>query len=70
MLNYMTTPGVGSSPLAVAALALMQGGATVADLERRFSENRLSRSATVAPPCTSASAATARGELPTPGVVM
>jgi signal transduction histidine kinase len=39
MLNYMTTPGVGSSPLAVAALALMQGGATVADLERRFSEN-------------------------------
>ena len=39
MLSYMTTPGAGSSPLAVAALALMQGGATVAELESRFSEN-------------------------------
>ena len=39
MLSYMTTPGAGSSPLAVAALALMQGGATAADLESRFSEN-------------------------------
>ena len=39
MLSYMTTTGVGSSPLAVAALALVQGGATAADLERRFSEN-------------------------------
>jgi signal transduction histidine kinase len=34
----MTTPGAGSSPLAVAALALVQGGATVSDLETRFSE--------------------------------
>lgn len=32
----MTTPGTESSPLAVAALALMQDGATAADLERRF----------------------------------
>src|SRR4051794_1467226 len=39
MLSDMTTPGAGSSPLAVAALGLVQGGATVADLERRFSEN-------------------------------
>lgn len=39
MLSYMTTPGAESSPLAVAALALIQGGATVADLERRFSDN-------------------------------
>src|SRR5688500_12743159 len=39
MLNYMTTPGAGSSPLAVAALSLVQGGATVADLETRFSEH-------------------------------
>ena len=39
MLSYMTSTGVGSSPLAVAALALVQGGATVADLERRFAES-------------------------------
>jgi hypothetical protein len=39
MLSSMTTPGAGSSPLAVAALALVQGGTTVSDLERRFSEN-------------------------------
>lgn len=39
MLSYMTTSGAESSPLAVAALALVQGGATVADLERRFSDN-------------------------------
>jgi signal transduction histidine kinase len=35
----MTTPGAQSSPLAVAALALMRSGATVADLDSRFSEN-------------------------------
>ncbi|HET9345873.1 MAG TPA: ATP-binding protein [Candidatus Limnocylindrales bacterium] len=35
----MTSTGPGSSPLAVAALALVQRGATAADLERRFSEN-------------------------------
>jgi signal transduction histidine kinase len=34
----MTSAGVGSSPLAVAALALVQHGATAADLHRRFSE--------------------------------
>ena len=39
MLSYMTTPAAGSSPLAVAALALIRGGATVADLERQFSEH-------------------------------
>jgi signal transduction histidine kinase len=39
MLSYMTSSGSGSSPLAVAALAFVQRGATVADLERRFSEN-------------------------------
>ncbi len=39
MLSFMTTPGAETSPLAVAALALVQGGATVADLERRFSDN-------------------------------
>ena len=33
MLSYMTTPGAGSSPLAVAALALVRDGATAADLE-------------------------------------
>jgi signal transduction histidine kinase len=38
MLSYMTSAGVGSSPLAVAALALVQHGATAADLHRRFSE--------------------------------
>ncbi len=39
MLSYMTTPGTGTSPLAVAALALIRVGATAADLESRFSEN-------------------------------
>ncbi len=39
MLSYMTSTASGSSPLAVAALALVQRGATVSDLERRFSEN-------------------------------
>ena len=39
MLSYMTSTGSGGSPLAVAALALVQHGATAADLERRFSEN-------------------------------
>ena len=39
MLSYMTSPGAATSPLAVAALALVQRGATVADLERRFSES-------------------------------
>src|SRR4051812_28007420 len=39
MLSYMTSTGSGSSPLAVAALALVQRGATAVDLERRFSEN-------------------------------
>jgi signal transduction histidine kinase len=39
MLSYMTTPGAESSPLAIAALALIQDGAAVADLEHRFSEN-------------------------------
>lgn len=39
MLSYMTTPGAESSPLAVAALALIRGGATVADLGHRFSEH-------------------------------
>jgi signal transduction histidine kinase len=39
MLGYMTSTGSGSSPLAVAALALVQRGATATDLERRFSEN-------------------------------
>ena len=39
MLSYMTTPGTGTSPLAVAALALIQDGATAADLESRFSED-------------------------------
>lgn len=39
MLSYMTATGSGTSPLAVAALALVQDGATAADLERRFSEN-------------------------------
>jgi signal transduction histidine kinase len=35
----MTTRGAGISPLAVAALPLVHEGATVADLESRFSEN-------------------------------
>jgi signal transduction histidine kinase len=39
MLSYVTTPGAESSPLAIAALALIQDGATVADLEHRFSEH-------------------------------
>ena len=39
MLSHMTWTGAGTSPLAVAALALVQRGATQADLERRFSEN-------------------------------
>jgi signal transduction histidine kinase len=39
MLSYMTSTGSASSPLAVAALALVQRGATIADLERRFAEN-------------------------------
>ena len=39
MLRYMTSAGSGSSPLAVAALALVQRGTTVADLEGRFAEN-------------------------------
>jgi signal transduction histidine kinase len=39
MLAYMTTTGSASSPLAVAALALMKRSATVADLEGRFAEN-------------------------------
>src|SRR4051794_26901307 len=39
MLSYMTSTGSGSSPLAVAALGLVQRGATAVDLERRFSEN-------------------------------
>ena len=38
MLLFMTSTGVGSSPLAVAALALVKGGATVSDLERRFDD--------------------------------
>jgi signal transduction histidine kinase len=39
MLSYMTTPGSGTSPLAVAALALVLDGATATDLETRFSES-------------------------------
>jgi signal transduction histidine kinase len=39
MLSYMTSTGSGSSPLAVAALALVQRGATAADLGRRFSDS-------------------------------
>jgi signal transduction histidine kinase len=39
MLSYMTTPGTGTSPLAVAALALIRNGATAADLESRFSDS-------------------------------
>jgi signal transduction histidine kinase len=39
MLSYMTSTGSASSPLSVAALALVQRGATVPDLERRFAEN-------------------------------
>jgi signal transduction histidine kinase len=39
MLSCMTATGAGSSPLAVAALGLVQRGATVTDLERRFSES-------------------------------
>ncbi len=38
MLSYMTTPGTGTLPLAVAALALVRDGATAIDLETRFSE--------------------------------
>src|SRR5687768_15449294 len=38
MLPFMASIGVGGSPLAVAALALVKDGATAADLERRFSE--------------------------------
>lgn len=39
MLSGMTSTGSGSSPLAVAALELVQRGATATDLERRFAEN-------------------------------
>ena len=39
MLGYVTSTGSASSPLAVAALALVQQGATVGDLEGRFAEN-------------------------------
>jgi signal transduction histidine kinase len=39
MLGSMTSTGPGSSPLAVAALALVRRGATAADLEQRFAEN-------------------------------
>jgi signal transduction histidine kinase len=39
MLGLMTSTSAPSSPLAVAALALVQRGATVADLEGRFSEH-------------------------------
>jgi signal transduction histidine kinase len=38
MLLFMASTGVESSPLAVAALAFVKRGATVADLERRFAE--------------------------------
>jgi signal transduction histidine kinase len=39
MLGYVTSIGSVSSPLAVAALALVEQGATVGDLEGRFAEN-------------------------------
>jgi signal transduction histidine kinase len=39
MLGYVTSTGLASSPLAVAALALVQKGTTVGDLERRFADN-------------------------------
>jgi signal transduction histidine kinase len=39
MLFAMTTPANGTSPLAVAALAMIGNGATAADLEIRFSES-------------------------------
>jgi signal transduction histidine kinase len=39
MLGYMTTPGTGTSPLAVAALALVRNGATASELAGRFSES-------------------------------
>ena len=39
MLSYMTPPALGTSPLAVSALALIRDGATAAELERRFSED-------------------------------
>jgi signal transduction histidine kinase len=39
MLGYVTSTGSASSPLAVAALALVQRGATAGDLERRFAES-------------------------------
>jgi signal transduction histidine kinase len=39
MLGLMTSTSAPSSPLAVAALALVHQGATVADLGRRFTEN-------------------------------
>ena len=38
MLRFMASTVVESSPLAVAALAFVKGGTTVADLERRFGE--------------------------------
>ena len=38
MLSYMTSAAVAGSPLAVAALALVQQGATAVELERRFAE--------------------------------
>ena len=44
MLSYMTTAGSGTSPLAVAALAMVEHGATVADVEARFAENGASLS--------------------------
>jgi signal transduction histidine kinase len=39
MLHYMASTGSDSSPLAVAALALVRDGATAADLECRFVES-------------------------------
>ena len=39
MLSYMTSTGVGGSPLALAAFAFVRYGATAADLERRFSQD-------------------------------
>lgn len=38
MLDFMTSTGAGGSPLAVAALALVNSGTTVADLKRRFAD--------------------------------
>ena len=39
MLTYVSPTGASSSPLASVALALMQRGTSVADLERRFAEH-------------------------------